>query len=47
LHLAPLANPAISFWGNDKPLNRSGFSEDESLRITELVMNYFESVIAD
>jgi hypothetical protein len=23
-----------------------GFSEEESLRITELVMNYFESVIA-
>ena len=25
---------------------RHGFSEEESLRITELVMNYFESVIA-
>jgi hypothetical protein len=26
---------------------RNGFSEEESLRITELVMNYFESVIAN
>jgi hypothetical protein len=26
---------------------RHGFSEEESLRITELVMNYFESVIVD
>jgi hypothetical protein len=26
---------------------RHGFSEEESLRITELVMNYFESVVDD
>jgi hypothetical protein len=31
----------------DSPHIRHGFSEEESLRITELVMNYFESVVDD
>jgi hypothetical protein len=33
--------------GADSLHARHGFSEEESLRITELVMNYFASVVDD